>query len=451
MGFPKNFIWGAASAAHQIEGAYNEDGKGLSIWDVYAGKNGNTRYNENGKVACDHYHRVDEDIALIKELGIPYYRFSISWPRVIPEGTGEINKKGLQFYSDLVDKLLANGIEPMVTLYHWDYPYALHRKGSWLNDDSPDWFLEYTKVIVDALSDRVQYWITINEPQCVLGCGYFGGFHAPFQKAQTIDLLKMGKNILISHGKAVNYIRSHAKKKPIIGFTPIGPSYTPVDNSEAAIEEAKKKTFSVGGEGFSFSISYWSDPVFLGHYPEELYDTFGDMVPEMSDEEWKLVTEPLDFYGTNIYYSQAERDTIDYPENRYQGSPETHLGWVMSPEVMYWSSKFLYERYKKPIMITENGMSEHDWICLDGKVHDSYRIDYTHRYLKEFLRAGEEGVEIMGYIHWSLTDNFEWAEGYTHRFGLIYVDYSTQKRIIKDSGYWYRDVIATNGEILGKN
>ena len=300
MGFQKDFIWGAASAAYQLEGAYKEDGKGLSIWDVYSGNHGNTRYNEDGKTACDHYHRVDEDIALMVELGIPYYRFSISWPRVIPEGTGRINQKGLQFYSELVDKLIANGIEPIVTLYHWDYPYALHRKGAWLNDDSPEWFLAYTKVIVDVLSDRVKYWVTINEPQCVLGCGYLGGFHAPFAHAQTVDLLKMGRNILLSHGKAAGYIRRNAKRDPVIGFTPIGPSYIPENDSKEAVDEARRKTFSIGGEAFPFSLSYWSDPVFLGQYPEELYEQFGDMVPEFSAEEIKVITEPLDFYVTNI-------------------------------------------------------------------------------------------------------------------------------------------------------
>ena len=238
MSFPKDFLWGAATAAYQIEGAYNEDGRGPSIWDKYSAYHGNTRYNETGHVADDHYHRVDEDIAIMKEIGLKAYRFSISWSRVIPEGVGKVNEKGLKFYSDLVDKLIAAGIEPIATLYHWDYPYALHRKGAWLNDDSSEWFLEYTRVVVDALSDRVRYWATINEPQCVLGCGYWGGFHAPFQQAQPCDLLIMGRNVLLSHGKAANYIRNHAKKTPIIGFTPIGPSYIPKDDSAEAIEEA---------------------------------------------------------------------------------------------------------------------------------------------------------------------------------------------------------------------
>lgn len=449
MSFPKDFIWGAATAAYQIEGAFNEDGKGLNIWDVYSAFKGNTKYNETGNVADDHYHRVDEDIAIMKEIGIKAYRFSINWTRVLPDGIGRVNEKGLAFYSDLVDKLIAAGIEPLVTLYHWDYPYELHKKGAWLNNESSDWFLEYTKVVVDALSDRVSYWITINEPQCVLGCGFYGGYHAPFEHAQTRDLLIMGKNILLSHGKAANYIRNHAKKEPKISFAPIGPSYLPTDESEEAIEEARKLTFSTDGEGFAFSLSYWSDPVYLGRYPQELYDDFGELVPEFTEDEWKLVTEPLDFYGTNIYYAQdGNVSPEEYPRTRYQGSPETHIGWPLTPEVMYWSSKFLYERYKKPIMITENGMAEHDWVALDGKVHDTYRIDYTHRYLREYKRAFEDGIPLLGYFHWSLLDNYEWNLGYTQRFGLVYVDYTTLKRTIKDSAYWYRDVIAANGENL---
>lgn len=449
MSFPKDFIWGAATAAYQIEGAFNEEGKGLNIWDVYSAFKGNTKYNETGNVADDHYHRVDEDIEIMKEIGIKAYRFSINWTRVLPDGIGRVNEKGLAFYSDLVDKLIAAGIEPLVTLYHWDYPYELHKKGAWLNNESSDWFLEYTKVVVDSLSDRVSYWITINEPQCVLGCGFYGGYHAPFEHAQTRDLLIMGKNILLSHGKAANYIRNNAKKEPKISFAPIGPSYLPTDESEEAIEEARKLTFSTDGEGFAFSLSYWSDPVYLGRYPQELYDDFGELVPEFTEDEWKLVTEPLDFYGTNIYYAQdGNVSPEEYPRTRYQGSPETHIGWPLTPEVMYWSSKFLYERYKKPIMITENGMAEHDWVALDGKVHDTYRIDYTHRYLREYKRAFEDGIPLLGYFHWSLLDNYEWNEGYTQRFGLVYVDYKTLKRTIKDSAYWYRDVIATNGENL---
>lgn len=448
MGFSKDFIWGAAAAAYQIEGAYNEDGKGLNIWDVYAGHNGNTRFNEVGDVACDHYHRMKEDVALMKEMGLKAYRFSVSWARVIPEGVGAVNEKGLKFYSDLVDELLKQGIEPIVTLFHWDYPYALHRKGGWRNDESSEWFLEYAKVIVDALSDRVQYWGTLNEPQCFIGCGNLVGEHAPFDKLPARDLLIMGRNVLLAHGKTTRYIRQNAKKKAYIGYSPIAPAYIPKDNSKEAIEEAKAKTFSSGGDRFVFSITYWSDPIFLGRYPQDLLDQYGDLVPEFTKEEWELVTEPLDYYGANIYYSSADKHGNAYPDNWSQGVAHTHINWVLAPEVMYWSSKFIYERYGKPIFITENGMAEHDWVCLDGKVHDTYRIDYTHRYLKEFKKAADEGVGLFGYLHWSVMDNYEWAHGYNQRFGLVYVDYATQERIMKDSAYWYKRVIESNGENL---
>ena len=448
MGFGKDFIWGTATASYQIEGAYNEDGKGLNCWDVYAGIDGNIKYNETGAVACDHYHRWKEDVQIMKELGTKAYRFSVSWTRILPEGTGKVNEKGLKFYSDLVDELIANGIEPMITLYHWDYPVALHDKGGWLNKESSEWFLEYTKVVVDALSDRVSYWITINEPQCELGCGHQIGVHAPFEKHIARDLLIMGSNMILSHGKAADYIRKNAKKAPKIGFAPIGPCALPADDSPEAIEEARKKTFSTNGGNFPFSISYWSDTIFFGAYPDELIKDFGDLVPKFTDEEWALVKTPLDFYGTNIYYANESRKDGEYSDIYFQGKMTTNIGWPLTPSVLYWAPKFYYERYGKPVIMTENGMASHDWVSLDGKVHDTYRIDYLHRYLREFKRAADDGVELLGYMQWSLMDNYEWSHGYTQRFGLVYVDYPTQKRTIKDSGYWYKRVIETNGEEL---
>ncbi len=448
MGFCKDFMWGAASAAYQVEGAWQEDGKGLSVWDV-CGRNQNIiMYDENGDVACDHYHRFKEDVAMMKEMGLKCYRFSISWTRIIPDGVGAVNEKGLQFYSDLVDELIANGIEPLVTLFHWDYPYALYQKGGWMNPESPDWFEAYTKVVVDALSDRVKYWITINEPQCFIGCGYEFGTHAPFLKTNRRDLIQMTHHTLLAHGRAVKYIREHAKKTPEISFAPIAPVYIPKDNSKEAIEEAKKKTFSMTEHGFTFGLTWWSDPVILGKYPDEAYEMFGDDMPVYNEEEMKLISQPLDFYGMNVYYSAAEHTEKVYPENMWQGRGVTAMGWPLSPEVLYWSPKFIYERYGLPIMITENGMAGMDWIHLDGKVHDSYRIDYTHQYLLEYKRAAEEGIPLKGYIHWSVMDNFEWKLGYSKRFGLVYVDYQTQERILKDSAYWYKAVMESNGENL---
>lgn len=444
MSFPENFIWGSATASYQIEGAYEDDNKGLNIWDVYTRQPGKVKFFENGDIACDHYHRYKEDIRLMKEIGLRYYRLSISWARIYPDGTGEINPKGIKFYSDLIDELKRNGIEPVVTLFHWDYPYSLYCKGGWLNPESSDWFETYTKTVVDCLSDRVQYWITINEPQCFIGCGYKMGVHAPFLCLTDRDLIKMSYNVMLAHGKAEKCIREHAKIKPSIGFAPIAPVFIPENDSSEAIEAAKKKSFAVG-DNFTFSISWWSDPIILGRFPDEAYEAFGELMPEHSEEEMKLISAPLDFYACNIYYSMgALKD--GRPENLWQGRPKTTMDWPVSPEVMYWSSKFIYERYKLPVLMSENGMAGHDWISLDGVVHDEYRIDFTTRYLREFKKAGEEGIPLMGYFYWSLLDNFEWGEGYDKRFGLVYVDYQTQKRTIKKSGYWYKKVIESNGE-----
>lgn len=446
MGFSKDFIWGAATASYQVEGAAFEDGKGLNIWDVTSKPDGRIKHNENGDVACDHYHRYKDDIKLFKELGIKYYRFSISWSRVIPDGMGEVNEKGLQFYSDLVDELLAAGIEPLITLYHWDLPYEIYLRGGFSNPEFPDWFEHYTKVVIDKLSDRVKYWITMNEPQCAIGLGYFMGTHAPFLQCDNKTILRKLHYYLLAHGRAVKCIRENAKLKPQIGFAPIAPVRIPKNNTPEAIEAAKKETFSMND--LFFSLTLYSDPIMLGKYPDEAYELFGDdmVVPEPGDME--LISQPIDFYGMNIYYSSANRVETGYAANEYQGVPRNAMGWVIDAEVMYWSPKFIYERYKKPILMTENGMAVSDSISLDGKCHDPQRIDFMHRYLKEYKRAADEGIPLMGYLYWSAMDNFEWGHGYDMRFGLIYVDYRNQKRTIKDSGYWLKEVIESNGENL---
>ena len=447
MSFSKDFMWGGAAAAHQIEGAYNEDGKGLNIWDVHTGLEGVVRYSEDAKVACDHYHRYKEDIKLFKEMGLKYYRFSISWSRVLPNGIGRVNEKGLQFYSDLVDELLANGIEPIVTLFHWDYPYELYCRGHWLNPDSPLWFEEYTKVVVDALSDRVKIWMTINEPQCIIGCGHWKGTHAPFQQLPNKDLVRMSHNIMLSHGRAVKYIREHAKQKCKVSFVPIAPVHIPENDSKEAIEQAKADSFTLKHKGF-FSITWWCDPVLKGKYPEEAYELLGEDMINPSKEDMELISQPLDFITCNVYYSESFRIPNQYSSNAFQGVSRNSLGWVVDEKVMYWSAKFMYERYGLPYMIGENGFAGRDWVDLDGKVVDGNRIDYIRRYVKELMRAADEGVPVIGYLYWSVMDNFEWAEGYDERFGLIHVDYQTQKRTIKESGRWFKKLIESNGEIV---
>lgn len=447
-GFCKDFLWGAASAAHQIEGAYLEDGKGMGIWDTFEQETGYIIRNENGNVACDHYHRYREDVAIMKELGLKSYRFSVSWPRVMPEGYGTVNEKGLQFYIDLVNELTEAGIEPMVTLFHWNLPTAIYELGGWENPQVVDWFEQYTDVVTTALGKKVKYWMTFNEPQLFIGAGLNAGVFAPFEKKSTEALMRISKNVYLAHGKAVRVIRKNCRDS-IVGMAPTGEIVIPRDMNAESIERARKLSFSMKKENFTSSITWWSDPVFFGKIPEDAQAIFGECLPVLTKEEWEIVTEPLDFYGFNIYQGLEDLDsTEEYGPYAYPGSPKTSMDWNVTPEVLYWSCRFLYERYGKPIMITENGMSSFDWVSLDGKVHDPNRIDFLHRYLRSIKDAVSEGIPVLGYQYWSIMDNFEWINGYDKRFGLVYVDYRTQKRTIKDSACWYRDVIATNGEIL---
>ena len=447
-GFCKDFLWGAASAAHQIEGAYLEDGKGMGIWDTFEQETGYIIRNENGNVACDHYHRYREDVAIMKELGLKSYRFSVSWPRVMPEGYGTVNEKGLQFYIDLVNELTEAGIEPMVTLFHWNLPTAIYELGGWENPQVVDWFEQYTDVVTTALGKKVKYWMTFNEPQLFIGAGLNAGVFAPFEKKSTEALMRISKNVYLAHGKAVRIIRKNCQNS-IVGMAPTGEIVIPRDMNAESIERARKLSFSMKKESFTSSITWWSDPVFFGKIPEDAQAIFGECLPVLTEEEWEIVTEPLDFYGFNIYQGLEDLDsTEEYGPYAYPGSPKTSMDWNVTPEVLYWSCRFLYERYGKPIMITENGMSSFDWVSLDGKVHDPNRIDFLHRYLRSIKDAVSEGIPVLGYQYWSIMDNFEWINGYDRRFGLVYVDYRTQKRTIKDSACWYRDVIATNGEIL---
>lgn len=449
MAFRNDFLWGAASASYQIEGAYLDDGKGFNIWDLGTETVGKIAHGENGKIACDHYHLFQEDVQLMKQIGLKAYRFSINWARVLPKGLGEINQAGLKFYTDLVDELLKAGIEPIVTLFHWDYPVALEEKGGWLHESSPEWFAEYTKVIVEALSDRVQYWMTINEPQIFVDLGYRSGVFAPFKQLTRSELGTISHHVLLAHGEAVKTIRQYAKKKPFVGLAVTGPTVVPREDTKEAIEEARSRSFSVscfGKEEFLLSNSWWEDPIFFGRYPEDAYALLGDDMPKVKSGDMETISQPMDFFGANIYQSLVPgAKSLEYAENCFQGCARTMLDWAITPEVLYWSAKFMTERYKVPFLITENGMAGMDFVHLDGKVHDPQRIDYLHRYLKELQKAADEGIDILGYLTWSVMDNFEWASGYDKRFGLIYVDYQTQRRILKDSAYWYRDVIATNG------
>ncbi|SFR90579.1 GH1 family beta-glucosidase [Anaeromicropila populeti] len=453
MSFKKDFMWGAATAAYQIEGAHLEDGKGLSVWDVCSHKPGFVKGGHTGDIACDHYHRYKEDVALMKELSMQAYRFSISWPRVLPSGTGKINEKGLDFYDRLVDELLAQGIEPFVTLFHWDYPNELFLRGGFLNPDSSDWFQEYTRVVVERLSDRVTNWMTLNEPQCFSGLGYQIGAHAPGLQMDNSYVLRVIHNMLLSHGKAVQTIRSYSKKQTKVGYAPVLYYIMPASNKPEDIELAKQQFFSCKEDSLFFSEPWWNEPIFYGKYPEDGLKIAEKWLPGIENFDISIAKQPLDFFGFNFYRSEtvAGYDSEGKPFVHIPhavGHPHTAFDWEITPEGMYYIPKALYEKYQLPLLVTENGLSNTDWVDLNGEVKDPQRIDFLHRYLKELKRAAADGVDIMGYMHWSFMDNFEWAEGYNERFGLVHVDYETQKRTPKSSAYWYKNIILTNGEQL---
>lgn len=454
MGFAKNFVWGAATSAYQIEGAAKEDGKGKHIWDIYTKEPGHIYEGHTGDIACNHYHRFREDVALMKEIGLKAYRFSIDWSRVLPEGMGKVNEKGILFYNNLIDSLLENGIEPYITLYHWELPYEIYKRGGWLNPEITEWFGNYAKLVAERFSDRVKNFFTLNEPQCFVGLGFLTGEHAPGIKAPIQDTFEMSHNVLKAHGRAVQMLRQYGKQPLTIGYAPTGSMCYPETEKPEDIEAARQTLFSMQEDdrNWTWNVAWWSDPVIFGHYPEKWLKHYEAYLPKITDEDMKLISEPVDVYGQNIYNGRCIRmGENGQPEEvrRYKGFPKTAIDWPVTPECLYWGPKFLYERYQKPIYITENGLSCHDVVSLDGKVHDPNRIDFLARYLKQLRKAAEE-IELLGYFQWSLMDNFEWAKGYSERFGLIFTDYQTQQRILKDSAYWYKELIRTNGENLGE-
>ncbi len=450
MGFAKDFVWGAATSSYQIEGTGRDSGKGQNIWDVFTKEPGRVYEGHTGDIACDHYHRFREDVAYMKELGLKGYRFSIDWSRVLPEGTGKVNEKGIDFYNALIDELLEQGIEPYITLYHWKLPYEIYKRGGWMNPEIVEWFGQYARLVAERFSDRVKYFFTLNEPQCFVGLGFLQGCHAPGVKAPLRDTFEMAHNALKAHGRAVQMLRAYGKQNVQIGYAPTSGMCYPEKETPKDIEAARKALFALPDDlsNWTWNVSWWSDPVILGKYPEEGMKKYEKYLPVITDEDMKLISQPIDFYGQNIYNGRCIRMGTDgRPEEvrRPAGFPKTATNWPVTPEALYWGPKFLYERYRKPIYITENGMACHDTVSQDGKVHDPNRIDFLARYLKNLKRAAEE-IDIRGYFQWSLMDNFEWDKGYAERFGIIYVDFETQERIWKDSAYWYRDLIHRNGD-----
>ena len=433
MSFSKDFLWGAASAAAQVEGAYLEDGKCLSIWDA---ADGHIKDGETCHEACDHYHRYKEDVALMKKLGLKSYRFSVSMCRVMPE-EGKINPKGLEFYRNLVRELRAANIEPLCTLYHWDLPLWAQAKGGWKNDRIVDWYLQYAEAVVDALSDQVQVWMTFNEPQCFIMLGYVAGGHAPFKHDVLFFRKHHLRNFLLAHGKCVKLIREKAKTPPKIGIAMASTTYIPDSETPEGLADAAQKSFdSQVGEG---SNGLYMDPIGLGKASKM-------MKRYLSAEDLKIISEPMDFVGVNVY--QPSNPMLNQKAYEAENHPKTSLGWVVDGRCLYWTVRQYWERYHLPVMVTENGMAAGDTVSEDGACHDGERVRFLDEFLSSLKRAADEGIPVLGYQHWSIMDNFEWCEGYTPRFGLIHVDYKTQKRTLKDSALHYAEIIRSNGENL---
>ena len=453
--FRDDFVWGVASSAYQIEGYDLEDGRGKCIWDTFT-EEGRIKDHADAYTACDHMHRYKEDFALMKHLGVKAYRFSLSWDRIMPEGTGRVNEKAIALYRDMIKEMKKNGIEPYITMYHWEFPQALQDKGGWLNEEVIQWFGEYAKVIAENFSDICENFITLNEPECFVGIGHLSGVHAPGLKLPQKDVFQIAHNALRAHGQAVINLRKYACRPIKVGYAPTCGMAYPATNKPEDIEAARKVLFGFEQpmDNWTWNVAWFNDPVFLGKYPEEGLQKFAEYLPEITEEDMKLISQPLDFMGQNIYngymIAAAEDGGFEYVD-RYAGFPKTAANWPVTPECFYWGVKFLYDRYKMPLYITENGMSCHDDVSLDGKVHDPNRQNFLDLYISALQQANDEGVDLRGYFLWTFLDNFEWDKGYTEKFGIVHVDFRTQKRIVKDSAYWYQKVIESNGAELTIN
>jgi beta-glucosidase len=433
--FPAEFVWAVATASYQVEGAASEDGRGESIWDRFSATPGKVRNGDTGAVACDFYHRSDGDIALMQELGVDAFRFSIAWPRILPEGRGKANGAGLDFYDRLVDKLLGAGVDPYVTLYHWDLPQALEDAGGWPSRSIVEAWEQYVEAVVGRLGDRVKSWITHNEPWVAAWLGYGRGIHAP-GRTSTADALAAAHHLLLTHGRAVEIVRREAPDAAV-GITLNLGAVDAASDSEADVDAARH----VDGE-----LNRWFlQPVFEGSYPEDMLEDYASTPPPVQDGDLATISVPVDFLGVNNYSRHVVAAGADgHPRFVYQTeSAHTDMGWEVAPDALRRLLVRLGDDYAPPaIYITENGAAFSDHRSHDGEVRDPDRCDFLTQYTTAVRQALESGVPIRGYFVWSLLDNFEWAQGYAKRFGIVFVDYPTLERTPKSSFHWYRDFIA---------
>lgn len=446
--FPQGFVWGAASASYQIEGGVTEGGRGPSIWDTFSHTPGNIARGETGDIACDSYHRWPEDVAALRELGVGAYRFSIAWPRIIPDGDGPVNEAGLAYYDALVDALLDAGIQPYVTLYHWDLPQALEDKGGWQNIGTARAFGRYARIVAEHFRGRVHNWFTINEIACVVGLGYGSGIHAPGLRLPLEGQFACWKNVVYAHCLAQRELHA-ADAANIVGFASTGRLCYPVSQDPADIEAARRLTFACPDDDWTFTHQMALDPLCLGCWPrQDVGPRLAACIAAMPDEiNAALAFGKPDMLGLNIYNAQPARMGKAGPEyvRRPTGYPRTALGWPVEPDSLDWGPRFIGQRYGLPMYISENGLSCNDKVYLDGQVHDADRIDFTARYLQALARGISRGADVRGYFHWSLLDNFEWYSGYSERFGLYFMDYTTGNRLPKDSSFWYTHTVQAHG------
>lgn len=455
--FPKDFIWGTSTSAYQIEGGWNQDGKGPSVWDAFCTIPGKIANGESGDVACDHYNRYKEDVQMLKRLGVTAYRFSVSWSRVMPTGRGEVNEKGLQFYSDLVDELLANDIQPWISLNHFDLPLALELElDGWLSDELPDLFAQYAKICFKKLGDRVKHWITFNEAWVVAMLSYGMGIFAPGKVSNRYPYVA-GHNMLLAHARAYRIYdqQFRATQKGQIGITNNCDWRQPATDSQADKEAAQRS--------LEFYFGWLTDPLYFGNYPQSMIDRVGDRLPKFTKEESEMLKGSTDFIGLNHYNTFVVADAAGEPaaSSPYANSgivedqdilvtfdekwELTDMNWPVNPEGIYHLLKWIDERYNRPVIyVTENGCSVGDKLE-NGEVNDVRRIRYLEGYIANSHRALQEGVDLRGYFVWSLMDNFEWALGYQMRFGLHYLVPETLERIPKASAHWFKKVMENNG------
>ena len=442
--FPDGFLWGAATSAYQIEGGVAEGGRGASIWDTFCRSEGAVFQGHTGDVACDHYHRYADDVELMRSLSLHTYRFSIAWPRVLPEGKGKVNTEGLDFYDRLVDALLAAGIQPYATLYHWDLPQPLQDAGGWASRETVDAFCEYADAVSRCLGDRVRNWITHNEPWVMAFSGHQFGRLAPGIR-DLATALQVAHHLLLSHGESVPVLRGNSSTGTQIG---ISLNLAPIEPASSTEEDAAAAWRKDG------NLNRWFlDPLYKSAYPEDMLAFYGESAPTVQSGDMACIATPLDFLGINYYRRNVVRDDPESLEVQTQlviptDAAVTEMGWEVSPRGLYDLLTRLHADYSpSAIYVTENGAAFVDESTPDGRVFDPRRIAYLNTHLRQAHRAIQDGVPLKGYFVWSLMDNFEWSHGYSKRFGLVYIFYPTQQRIVKESGHWYRQVIEHNGLI----